>query len=647
MLEPCALRADVELASWRDEDRSVEVTWTAGADVLRYDYRSDQLYWERLDFSADAVDLGRLNSGRAPVLDAHSSYSGTDVVGNVMAGSARVDAAARKGTARLRFTAQPDAAPIVGRIKDGTLGSVSFGYKRLGIEKTSELVDGKPVWIVRKWEPFEISPVPIPADAGAGFRGAPQGATLNPCEVLRSADMPPETVTTKTPAEIAADAKREADRIAAEKAAADAAIAAAAEAARSAERERIAAIRVLCRAHRVAPELEAELVDKGRTLEQARAAILDSLASRDDEVRTSAGGARVTEAEEDKVRAELFAGLELRGGRPVAAAAQGDLARSFRGMRSVRIAAWFLERQGVRCGLMSDVDIARRAFHSTSDFPQALANVQNKTLRAAYERAPRTFEPFTTRVGAPDFKPVSRVSGSGLPQLTRVYEGGEIQDGIITDAAQGYSLAKYGKAVATTWESLINDDLDFIGRQLAMGGAAVSTLEGDLVYAVITTPQVMDETGLALFHSTHANLATGAPAVDKIAGARALMRNQTSPNGDRLNLEGRLLMGGSALEITLRQYMAQIVPETAGNANPLVDLLRGVVSDARLPATKWWLLATPDQIDMIELCSLTGAEPIIVETEMDFRTKGMTTSYLAVRAAAAIDYRGFVESSGA
>ena len=38
---------------------------------------------------------------------------------------------------------------------------------------------------------------------------------------------------------------------------------------------------------------------------------------------------------------------------------------------------------------------------TTSDFPNILANVANKTLRQAYEAAPRTFVPFCRQVTAP------------------------------------------------------------------------------------------------------------------------------------------------------------------------------------------------------------------------------------------------------
>ena len=61
-------------------------------------------------------------------------------------------------------------------------------------------------------------------------------------------------------------------------------------------------------------------------------------------------------------------------------------------------------RVGVRARGLSRDEIATRALHTTSDFPQILAAVTGKTLRDAYEAAPRTFGPIARRVAAADFK---------------------------------------------------------------------------------------------------------------------------------------------------------------------------------------------------------------------------------------------------
>lgn len=639
-LEELELRAEARPGSWNEEALTVDVTWTAGADVLRSDWASGQRYWERLDFGDGAVRLERLNSGRAPVLDAHSDWSSRDVVGVVEPGSVRIDQAARTGTAKLRFTRAPDAAPVVQRVREGVLASFSFGYRRLQIEQTTEQRDGYPVWVVRRWEPFEISPVPVPADAGTGTRAAPSNAPTapkTPCEILRRSlsTMPPETPNTVTaPDNSAAEAARKLEIETARKAAADEA--------RAAERTRADEIRSIVRKAKLEEKVADDLIRGGKSLDEARAAVLEAIAARDESTETRSG-VSVGRTDDEKVRSEFADGLLLRAGRRVKE--PGDLARAFRGMRATRMASFFLERAGIRTELLSEAEIARRVM-STSDFAQALANVQNKTLRSSYEEAPRTFEPFVRRVSVSDFKPVSRVSMGGAPNLVKVVQGSAIPNGTIVDNAQGYSLAKYGTILSVTWETIMNDDLDAITRQGLMFGASLASLEGDLVYAIITSNQTMDEDSVAMIHSTHANTTTGALSVDNLATARGKLRKLTGPNGRALNLEGRLILTGPDLEITARKYLADIVPEQGANANPMRELLRGVIADTRLPATKWWMVATPDQIDTIELADLTGSDGIMIDTTTDFRTKSVETSALAARAAAAIDWRWIVESTG-
>jgi HK97 family phage prohead protease len=633
-LDELQLRADVAPSSWNDEDQSCEVVWTAGADVLRTDWSSGTKYYERLDMAPGAVDLGRLNSGRAPVLDAHNDYNGTDVVGVVVAGSVKIDQVARTGSARLRFTRAPDAAPVVQRVKEGVLASFSFGYRRNLIEQTAEQRDGVPVWVVRRWEPFEISPVPIPADAGTGTRGAPS-TSKHPCEILRRNSEP-----MKTPEEIAkleADRKTEADRHAET-------TRAAVEKATSDELARSTEIRKIVRKAKLDDKVAEDLVAGRKTVDQARAAVLDALAAKDEKVEVDSR-VEVGDTDRDKIRAEFAAGILARVGKKDPK--RGELARAFEGMRAARIAEFFLKRAGVDTSLMSDQAIALRVM-STSDFAQALANVQGKTLRDAYNEAPRSFEPFVRRVSVNDFKPVSRVAMSGAPSLLRTAEGAPLVDGTLTDSAQGYQLFKYGTVLAVTWETIVNDDLDAVTKQGLMFGASLAGLEGDLVYAVITSNQVMDEDGVAMINSAHANTTTGALGVTAISTARGKIRKQTAPapNSRALNLEGRLLLVGPDLEIEARKYLADIVPEASANANPLRDILRGVVSDTRLPATKWWLVATPDQIDTIELANLAGVEDLMIDTVTDFRTKSVQTSVMAARAAAAIDFRWICESSG-
>ena len=102
---------------------------------------------------------------------------------------------------------------------------------------------------------------------------------------------------------------------------------------------------------------------------------------------------------------------------------------------------------------------------TTSDFPNILANVANKTLRQAYEAAPRTFVPFCRQVSAADFKPVNRVQLSDVADVADgERERASSSAPLCRDSKESYSLATFGEIVAITRKVVINDDLQALTR---------------------------------------------------------------------------------------------------------------------------------------------------------------------------------------
>ena len=98
-----------------------------------------------------------------------------------------------------------------------------------------------------------------------------------------------------------------------------------------------------------------------------------------------------------------------------------DRAREFRGLTLLELARHALDWRGIATRGMSKMELAtealigRSGLHSTSDFPLILANVANKTLRAAYDTTPRTFTAWARQAVITDFKPVARNQLGGAP----------------------------------------------------------------------------------------------------------------------------------------------------------------------------------------------------------------------------------------
>nr|WP_244901160.1 type IIL restriction-modification enzyme MmeI [Haematobacter missouriensis] len=126
-----------------------------------------------------------------------------------------------------------------------------------------------------------------------------------------------------------------------------------------------------------------------------------------------------------------------------------DAARQYRGMTLLELARESLGNSGVNTRGLSRDEVATRALHSTSDFPEILSAVTNKTLRQAYEAYPRTFMLFCRQVLATDFKAMHRVQLGDAPQLLEVGESGEFKRGTLGESKESYKVKTYGRVMGS------------------------------------------------------------------------------------------------------------------------------------------------------------------------------------------------------
>jgi hypothetical protein len=330
-----------------------------------------------------------------------------------------------------------------------------------------------------------------------------------------------------------------------------------------------------------------------------------------------------------------------------------DQARDYRGLSLLELAREFLTQAGVAVRGLSRDEIATRALHSTSDFPEVLSAVTVKTLRQAYEVYPRTFTPFCRQVLATDFKAMHRVQIGEAPQLLKVNEGGEFQRGSIGESKESYRIETYGRVVAITRQVLINDDLDAFTRIPAMYGTAIATLESDVVWGILTANAAMAD-GKALFHADHKNLAGTAatPTVTAIGDARAAMAKQTGLDKKTvLNIRPSFLIVPAALELTAEQLVAQnLTPAKTSDIVPASIRTLTPIAEPRLDAasaTAWYLAANPAQIDTLEYAYLEGQQGAYIETRNGFDVDGVEIKCRLDFGAKAIDWRGLYKNAGA
>ena len=221
------------------EDRTYEFPFSSEYPVARYFGN------EILSHEMEAADLSRLNDS-APLLFNHNPDRVIGVVER-----AYIDGKKRRGYARVRFSRNPFAQEVLSDVKDGVLRNVSFGYS---IDKMEERGNGD--FVATAWSPYEVSVVSVPADPGVGIGrsleepetkpAAP--AAPNPDPILEMENTTPDLAVVR------------------------------AEAA-EAERSRIAGITALCAKHGF-DDMGRQLVESGRSLDEARSAVLDKLGAK-------------------------------------------------------------------------------------------------------------------------------------------------------------------------------------------------------------------------------------------------------------------------------------------------------------------------------------------------------------------------------
>lgn len=640
------------------EDRVFNVIFTTGAVVRRYNFMADEMYDEELVVNPTSVRLGRLNSGASPVLDTHSDFALENIKGVVVGGSARIEDGL--GYASLKIDGGQESEPILRKIRDGIIRNVSVGYRvhRYEVIRSDGAV---PLYRAVDWEPYEISLVPIGADAGAGIRSNPH---TFPCEILnyqppkenrsmtynetQPTDFPDHTEnpSATSAAETQADA---ADTTQPDQLRAEGALV---------ERSRVAEITKITRAAMLPDSFAQKLVNDGTAVTQARKLVLDELERRSSPANEIRPHVSIVRDEMDSARAMVENALLHR--HDPQKYKLDDGAREYRGMSLMEIGRDMLERRGVRARGLSKSEVAgmmlgletRGGLHSNSDFPFILANVANKTLRNAYEAAPQTFKGFSRQTTNPDFKTIARTQLGDAPSLDKVNESGEFKRGTVGEAREQYALATYGKVVAVTRQTIINDDLGAFTRLPEMFGRAAADLESDTVWGIITANAAMGD-GTAMFHANHGNLA-GAGTVISVASlgeARAAMRKQKGLNGRLINVMAKYLLVPAAIETVAEQFVTQtnIIYTKSSDYNPFANKLQ-VVAEPRLDAASaisWYLAADPAQIDTIEYAYLEGQEGVYLESRVGFDVDGVELKARLDFAAKAIDWRGFWRNPGA
>jgi HK97 family phage major capsid protein len=199
-----------------------------GVDYYTFSLSSEEPYerymgHEVLVHEASAVDLSFLNSGNAPLLYQHDSFSGQ--IGVIE--KAWLDETKRRVYVTARFSRRPMAQEVKTDVDDGIMRNVSVGYDfdRDTIIYEEHEEGEKPTYRVTSWKPMEASIVSIPADPTVGVGRSMQleqeGTQVEPDEIQENGATPNGTnsgtrtaTPTMPPVNVMSDEHRAAERAA-------------------------------------------------------------------------------------------------------------------------------------------------------------------------------------------------------------------------------------------------------------------------------------------------------------------------------------------------------------------------------------------------------------------------------------------------
>ena len=580
----------------------------SGQPIRRYDPLSRREF--DLVFEMAGADLTRFNGGVAPLLDSHLDGGIASQLGVVR----RTWIEAGALLVEVELSSRPAAEALLDDLERGILRGVSLGVELLEV-RDERGADGKLARrVVTRWLPYELSLVSTPADAGAMILSMHGGREM----------------TSEQNREELFDAP-------------------AAAAAAAAERERVVELHKIGKALGVDEAFTLHHVQAGTPAEEFRKATLEELARRYEATPTRSQAAIITD-ELDHRREGLALALthRLRGGEP------DPRGVPYLHMRLPDVARECLRWRGAHLMGLSDSRVVTLAM-STSDFPNILANVANKTLLDAYQAAPAVLRQICRQTTASDFKErrVLRFGeGAGLALKP---EGAEYTYGSIAEQTSSYQVRTFGKIFAFSREMIVNDDLGALDQFFRAAGRLAVEFEARMLSDLLTAnagagPILSD--GLTLFHANHANVASsgGAISVSTLDAARAALRRQKGLDGGIIiDADPRYLVVPVAKQTTAEQVTTAITPNQTTSVNPFAGRLT-VLADPHLDdasTTAWYVAADPTNVPVFEFAYLQGAQGPQTETENDFDRDVLKFKIRLDVGAGVVDWRGIYRNPGA
>jgi hypothetical protein len=322
--------------------------------------------------------------------------------------------------------------------------------------------------------------------------------------------------------------------------------------------------------------------------------------------------------------------------------------KRFKGFRVSRLAFQTMQAAGIYHppGQLDDqyIQASVQAHHklmasgfTTLSLPGIMSNVANKTLLAAYTRAP-SFIPFVFgQASATDFKPLYSYQLEGSGMLEKLAQDAEMKHGKLVESQYTKKLETYAKMLAFTRQDMINDDMSALTR--------VATMLGTMSFKAREFAATQTIANSTMFSAGNGNLITANTlGIDGLTASGVAFDGQTDTDGLPIGVDGGRLLAPASLKVVTSQLQNQTEIRDSATGknfinNPHAGMFDGFntqwldnsiatasaagVVDANRSKT-WYRFADPGAAAAFEVVYLNGQDsPTIQSAETSFNTLGM------------------------
>jgi hypothetical protein len=277
-----------------------------------------------------------------------------------------------------------------------------------------------------------------------------------------------------------------------------------------------------------------------------------------------------------------------------------------------------------------DKNIKASAGFSTVSLPTILGNVANLIIKEGFNFVEAEWKKICARKTVTNFFEHTSASLTGDMQFEKLGPNGELKHGKVGETTYGNKAETYGKMFALTRTDWINDQvgaLSGIRNRIGRGGAL------SMNHAFWT--EFLNNS--TFFTEALGNLDVGTDGLFSSSAleiADVLFRSLTDPDGKPLGVAPKKLVVPPAYRIAALKLMSSqqvLTADNTGSDNPWAGMF-DVVSSVYMSnstytgysAKKWYLLADPNDMPVIEVALLNGNEmPTVESAAADFDVLGI------------------------